>query len=341
MVLESDGTSSVLNVSALTSFTETNGWTDSTLQASNSGTVNDSSLASLSNVNLTSPARASDLVLASLTSFSSGNITVSGGASLSLPGVTSYTGNNTHDHAGGHRHRQHADPGQPGERDRTADLRCRSPVRGPGRRHGDAVGTEDDQYRHGGAGKRRHRQRAERGGMLTSFTETNGWTYSTLQASNGGTVNDSSSLTSLSNVNLNVGGPIVLGGLTDVSHVNLTVSGTGENLTYAGLASFDKITVSGGASLSLPALTSPDGITIEANGGTLTLPGLTSAESDTLEVSGGGTLILPAPTAFTATGSTVTVSGSGSSVQIGSGVLDRCRPRGPTARSTCPPSLRG
>ena len=42
----------------------------------------------------------------------------------------------------------------------------------------------------------------------------------------------------------------------------------------------------------------------------------------TLEASGGGTLILPAPTAFTATGSTVTVTGSGSSVQIGSGILD-------------------
>ena len=53
MILESDGTGSVLNVAALTSFTETGGWTYSTLQASNGGTVDDSSLASLSNVNLT------------------------------------------------------------------------------------------------------------------------------------------------------------------------------------------------------------------------------------------------------------------------------------------------
>ena len=45
VVLESDGTDSVLNVSALTSFTETNGWTYSTLQASNSGTVEDGALA--------------------------------------------------------------------------------------------------------------------------------------------------------------------------------------------------------------------------------------------------------------------------------------------------------
>ena len=42
----------MLNVSALTGFTEANGWTTSTLQASNSGTVEDSSLASLSNVDL-------------------------------------------------------------------------------------------------------------------------------------------------------------------------------------------------------------------------------------------------------------------------------------------------
>ena len=54
VVLESDGAGSVLNVSALTSFTEANGWTNSTLQATNGGTVDDGSLASLSGVNLTS-----------------------------------------------------------------------------------------------------------------------------------------------------------------------------------------------------------------------------------------------------------------------------------------------
>ena len=53
VVLEADGTSSVLNVSALTGFTEANGWTNSTLQASNGGTVQDGSLATLANVNLT------------------------------------------------------------------------------------------------------------------------------------------------------------------------------------------------------------------------------------------------------------------------------------------------
>ena len=69
VVLESDGTSSVLNVPALTSFTETNGRTYSTLQASNGGTVNDSSLASLSNVNLDVAGHRRNLTLGSLTSF--------------------------------------------------------------------------------------------------------------------------------------------------------------------------------------------------------------------------------------------------------------------------------
>ena len=93
VVLESDGASSVLNVSALTGFTEANGWTTSTLQASNSGTVEDSSVASLSNVNLNVVGPGENLTLTALTSFATGNITVSGGGQLSLPGITGYTGN--------------------------------------------------------------------------------------------------------------------------------------------------------------------------------------------------------------------------------------------------------
>ncbi len=93
VLLESDGANSVLNVTALTSFKETNGWSYSTLQASNSGKVEDSNLASLSNVNLSVAGTGESLILGGLTSFNSGNITVSGGASLNLPAMTSYTGN--------------------------------------------------------------------------------------------------------------------------------------------------------------------------------------------------------------------------------------------------------
>ena len=87
VVLEADGSASVLNVPALTTFTEANGWTYSTLQASNNGTVNAGSLATLSNVNLTISGPAENVTLGSVTSFTTANITVSGGASLSLPGA--------------------------------------------------------------------------------------------------------------------------------------------------------------------------------------------------------------------------------------------------------------
>ena len=102
----------MLNVSALTGFTEANGWTTSTLQATNGGTVDDGALASFSGVNLTidgtstiataqltSYAGGSIAInggspsFAGLTSFNGSNITVSGGATVSLPGVTSYAGN--------------------------------------------------------------------------------------------------------------------------------------------------------------------------------------------------------------------------------------------------------
>ena len=78
---------------ALTTFTESNGWTLSTLQASNNGIINDGALATLSNINMTISGSAEHVTLASLTSVNNNNITVSGGASLSLPAVTSYTGN--------------------------------------------------------------------------------------------------------------------------------------------------------------------------------------------------------------------------------------------------------
>ena len=112
VVLEADGTSSVLNISALTGFTEANGWTNSTLQATNGGTVQDGSLTTLAGVNLdidgistiataqiTSYTGGSMTIaggspsFAGLATFTGSNITVSGGGTVSLPGITSYTGN--------------------------------------------------------------------------------------------------------------------------------------------------------------------------------------------------------------------------------------------------------
>ncbi len=324
VILESDGTGSTLNVAALTGFTETGGWTYSTLQASTNGTVDDSSLTSLSNVNFNVDGAGQNLTLAGLTSYASGNITVSGGATLSLPGITSYTGNattTTLEATGAGSTLTLANLASVTQPGNTYAEQTQFEALAGGRVNLPALKTintgtvilESD-----GTGSTLNVP------ALTSLIETNGWTYSTLQASNGGTVADSSSLTGLSNVDLNVGGPINLSGVTDLSNVNLSVSGTGENLTFTGPTSYGSgtIMVSGGATLSLPTLTSVDGSTLEANGGTLTLPALTSAENAALEVSGGGTLIMPAATTFTAAGSTVTVTGTGSSVQIGSGVLE-------------------
>ena len=193
MVLESDGTGSVLNVSALTGFTEANGWTTSTLQASNGGTVNDSSLASLSNVNVNIAGSGENLTLGCLTSYGSGNITVSGGATLSLPGLTSYTGN------GGTTTLEATGTGSVLT---LANLATMTESANNYRRsiqfEALAGGTvtlsalEDDQHRHGGPGERRQPTASLNVSALTGFTEANGWTTSTLQASNGGTVSDGS-----------------------------------------------------------------------------------------------------------------------------------------------------
>ena len=205
VVLESDGTGSTLNVAALTGFTETNGWTYSTLQASNGGTVDDSSLASLSNVNLNVAGSSEDLTLAGLTSFSSGNITVSGGATLGLPGITSYTGNATTTTL------EATGTGS------TLDLANLASVTQPGNSYADQVQLE---ALAGGTVNLPALKTINTGTVvlesdgtgsmlnvaaLTGFTETKGWTYSTLQASTNGTVDDSN-LASLSNVNLNVDG---------------------------------------------------------------------------------------------------------------------------------------
>ena len=166
VILEADGASSVLNVSALTGFTEANGWTTSTLQASNSGTVEDSSLASLSNVNLNVAGPGENLTLTPLTSFASGQYHRQRRGKLSLPGITGYTGNGGHHHAGGDRHGQHPDPGQPHRRDPVRQqLPGPGPVRGPGRRHGDRLGSQDHRHGHGGPGERRRQQRAQHLGL--------------------------------------------------------------------------------------------------------------------------------------------------------------------------------
>ena len=162
VILEADGTGSTLNVPALTGFTEANGETYSTLQASNGGTVDVSKLTALSNVDLNYAGSTSDLKIGSLTSYNTGNLTVSGGASLSLPGITSYTGNTA---------TTALEATGTGSSLTLANLATVTEASnaypawteiGPGRRHRHPLGTQDHQHRHGDPGGRRHRQHAER-----------------------------------------------------------------------------------------------------------------------------------------------------------------------------------
>ena len=208
VVLEADGASSVLNISALTGFTEANGWTNSTLQASNGGTVDDSSLTTLSNVNL-SIGGASTIGTAQLTSYTGGSMTIDGG-SPSFAALRHFHRQQYHGQRRGNCEpaqgsraiaataattrsrrpaRQHADPGQPGDRDRELQqLPGPGHVRGPGRRHGELAGAARPSIPARSSWRPTAPAACLNIAALTGFTEANGWTYSTLQASNGGTV---------------------------------------------------------------------------------------------------------------------------------------------------------
>ena len=101
------------------------------------GTIDLGGLTGLSDVNFTLSGE--NVTLGGLTSFSSANITVSSGGSLSLPGVTSYTGNattTTLEATGTGSTLTLANLATVTEDEQ--QLPGRDPIRGPGRRHGDA-----------------------------------------------------------------------------------------------------------------------------------------------------------------------------------------------------------
>ena len=239
----------MLNVSALTGFTEANGWTNSTLQASTGGTVDDGALASLSGVNLTADGT-STIATAQLTSYAGGsiaidggspsfaglatfngsNITVSGGAKVSLPKVTSYAGSSattTLEATGAGSTLTLANLASLTQSASNYQAQTQIEALAGGTVTLSALKTIDTGtviLEADGASSVLDIS------ALTGFTEANGWTTSTLQASNSGTVGDA--------------------GLASLSDVNLNVVGPGENLTLTPLTSFTSgnITVSAGGS---------------------------------------------------------------------------------------------
>jgi RHS repeat-associated protein len=185
---------------------------------------------------------------------------------------------------------------------------------------------------------------------LTSYTQPNFETSSTLQASGTGSTLSLPALTAMAEtgedstalVEAPSGGDVEMPLLNQITGwIQLTSKSTDGTLNLSKLATFagGTITDSGGT-FSLPALTDVDGsvfnisgdttldlsilagATLNATSGSVALPNLTNADGSAINVSGGASLTLPPPTAFTATGAAVTVSGSGSSLAIGSGVLN-------------------
>ena len=156
-----------------------------------------------------------------------------------------------------------------------------------------------------------------------------------LQATGSGATLSLPALTSLGNwqnslyLKASDGGQLLLSALSSVTStttqdLQIVAAGAGSEIDLSALATLASPDVSfsatNQATVNLPKLTTVTG-TLNLTAGMFTLPGLTSADGVTIDVSG-STLILPAPTAFTATGSSVSVTGAGSSIQIGSGILD-------------------
>ncbi len=307
VVLESDGTGSVLNVPSLTSLTGLTSWGSiATLQATNSGKVQDPLLTTLNNVNMTLDGTGT-ISTSQIVSFTGGTLTVSGGtpsfssladidgsnfqvsggATLSLPAATSYslTGSATFEATG------------TGSELSLANLTSIS------------VGTSDyaEQAQFmalaGGTVTLSSLAQIDTGPVvlesdgtgsvlnvpsLTSLTGLTSWgSIATLQATNSGTVQDPL-LTTLNTVNLTLDGTGTISTSQIASYTYGTIDLSGGTPSFSSLANINdsNFQVSGGATLSLPAATSyslTGSATFEATGtgSKLLLANLTSISVDT------------------------------------------------------------
>ena len=291
VVLESDGTGSTLNVSNLTSFIDNGGFVFSTFQLSNGGAIDDGSLTALTNVNLI-VGGTETLTLGNITTLAGGNITVSGGATLSLPGLTSYSPN-----SGSTTALEATGAGSVLALANLTNLSVPSSFESGVQFQALAGGTvsltgltsintgsvvlESD-----GTGSTLDVSN------LASFTDNGGFTNSTLQATNGGTVEDVMQI-SLSGVNLNIDANSTFPTNQVVGYINGTLSITGRTFTFNELTNISgsSITVGAGGSLTLGALTNltATNLTIQ-DGGTLILPGVTSFAAGSFTIENGGVL---------------------------------------------------
>ena len=297
--LESDGTGSKLNISGVTSFTQTSGleYASSSLQATHGGTVSDAKLTSLENVDLTLDGtgtiatsqimsytadtnRAGILTLSGgsldLTGLSDGDgasFEVSGGASLTMP-LASYA-----DGANYPILLQASGTGSVlsfpklatvtlngASYDAVAQIQALSggDVELPGltQLSGGPVQLESD-----GTGSKLNIS------GVTSFTQTSGLNYalSSLQITNGGTVVDTG-LSQLNGVNLNGGST---GTFTISPNLSLTISGGTSTVQAETLFDLGTLSVQAGATLNIEG-----GLSVNGSGI------VTSALGSTIEISG-------------------------------------------------------
>ncbi len=277
---QADGTGSVLDVSALTAFSQNSSWT---INATNGGAIDLTGLANLNSTNIiyltdtgSSTLIDSNLtslvgvyatldgsdtgVAASWTSFTNGSLTVTGG-SYDLPNLTDVDGSNLYIRTGGIL----SLPGLTSYQSNANDFQA------------DGTGSELDLS------------------ALTTETELSGWS---LYVTNGATV-DLSSMSSLSSVNndsiFDAGGSTLLdGNLTSIDGFFVTLDGTDTQVANSWTSfTNDWLTIYGG-SYTLPGLTDVDGSNLYVqNGASLYLPGLTSYSSNntTFQADGTGTVL--------------------------------------------------
>ncbi len=352
ILLEGDGSGSVLDVPALSSFSGTGGKANSSnLQATHGGTVEDGNLASLDLVNLTLDGSGTIPVgqiatdTAGTVSLSGGTATVaftgltkadgssfliSGGGKVSAPGLASYAGGDaatatlqatgtgskltfgalttiTEDTSDYYSYTQiQALAGGDIELPLLTGI-SGGPILLEGDGSGSVLNVSD----------------------LSSFSGTGGKaSFSTLQATHGGTVNDGN-LASLSLVNLTLDGTgtIAVGQIATDTGGTVTLSGGTSVVTFTGLTKADgsSFLISGGAKASLPALASYAGgdaatATLQATGtgSKLTFGALTTITEDTsdyysytqIQALAGGDIELPLLTGIS--GGPILLEGDGS-----------------------------
>ena len=335
---ESDGTGSVLTLSALGSYVGVADGASPSLQVSNGGTVQAAALITLNDVDLT--LIGGTVSLPSLTNTDASNIKVSGGGTLTLAGIASYsapngstlleaTGTNsvlslpnlgsvTVGTAFGNRVQVQALAGG------TISLPSLTQLNtGPVQFESDGTGSVLTLS------------------ALGSFAGVDDGASPSLQVSNGGSV-QAAALTTLNGVTLTlIGGTVSLPSLTNVDASNIEVSGGG-TLTLPGITA-DRVTsgtatleaTGAGSSLSLPNLgnvtvgTAFDNrIQVQAlAGGTLSLPGLSQVSTGPIqfESDGAGSMLnIAALVSLTGTNNGASPSlqvTNGGIVQVTSGAL--------------------